>query len=85
MADIGLSMAHDQDIWAYAQTHGAVLVTKDEDFVTMRASRRDGPPVVWIRLGNTTRRVLLNRFIAIQDALISALEKGETVVEVSSS
>lgn len=82
---MGLSAARDREIWAYAQTHGAVLVTKNEDFVTMRALRPAGPPIVWIRLGNTTRRALLNRFVAIQDALLAALEKGETVIEVSSS
>jgi predicted nuclease of predicted toxin-antitoxin system len=73
VADIGLSAASDRDI----------LITKDEDFVTMRALRADGPAVVWVRIGNTTRRALLTRFSAVQAAIFSALERGETVVEVS--
>jgi len=59
------------------------LITKDENFVTMRALRADGPAVVWVRIGNTTRRALLTRFSAVQAAIFSALERGETVVEVS--
>jgi predicted nuclease of predicted toxin-antitoxin system len=83
VADIGLSAASDRDIWNYARSNGAILITKDEDFVTMRALRADGPAVVWVRIGNTTRRALLTRFSAVQAAIFSALERGETVVEVS--
>ena len=83
VVDVGLSAARDRDIWDYALAHGAVLITKDEDFVTMRALNARGPAVVWVRLGNTTRRELLIRFSAIQAAIFAALERGETVIEVS--
>jgi uncharacterized protein (DUF433 family) len=39
VGDVGLLAARDQDIWRHALAIGAVLVTKDEDFVTMRALR----------------------------------------------
>jgi predicted nuclease of predicted toxin-antitoxin system len=84
VSDVGLSTARDRDIWEYALTNGAVLITKDEDFVTMRAFNANGPAIVWIRLGNTTRHELLTRFSAIQTSIFAALERGETIVEISS-
>jgi predicted nuclease of predicted toxin-antitoxin system len=32
---------------------GAVIITKDEDFV-VRKLFETGPPVVWVRIGNTS-------------------------------
>ena len=70
-------------MWHRAATDGAALITKDEDFIMMRALNATGPAVIWVRLGNTTRRHLLVRFSAMLPAILAALEKGETVIEVS--
>ena len=83
VGDVGLLTARDQDIWRHAVAIGAVLVTKDEDFVTMRAlSTTAGPPVIWVRVGNATRRALIQRFSAVLPDLLAALERGETVVQI---
>lgn len=42
VADAGLLVARDQEIWRYAEGCDAVLVTKDEDFVTLRALNPTG-------------------------------------------
>jgi predicted nuclease of predicted toxin-antitoxin system len=84
VADVGLLNAPDRAIWARAVATAAVLVSKDEDFITLRAlSREPGPPILWVRVGNTTNRVLLTLFEAALPAIVAALERGETVVEVS--
>jgi len=83
VADIGLGSATDKEIWFHAASIAAVLVTKDEDFVMMRALDNDGPPVVWVRIGNTTRRALMERFAERFPVIIAALERGETIVEIS--
>jgi predicted nuclease of predicted toxin-antitoxin system len=44
--DCGLATASDDAIRAYAATIGAVIVTKDEDFVVRRVLQQ-GPAVVW--------------------------------------
>lgn len=69
--------------WERAAQLGAVVVTKDEDFVTLRLTRRDGPAVLWIRLGNTRRAKLLTAMEALMPQLMAALERGETLVEVA--
>jgi predicted nuclease of predicted toxin-antitoxin system len=85
VADLKLSSAPDRDIWNYALANGAVLITKDEDFITMRALNAKGPAIVWVRLGNTTRRELLARISSTLPAILSGLQRGETVIEVSGS
>ncbi len=51
--------APDQAIWALAQDQNGIIVTKDRDFAIWAADRRSGPQVVWVRLGNATRRMLM--------------------------
>ena len=81
MADCGLATAPDKTIREYAANNGAVIVTKDEDFV-IRQVLATGPAVIWIRFGNTRRAELLRRVEAQFDAIVAAIERGETLVEV---
>ena len=60
---------------------GAAIVTKDEDFAIRRVLT-EGPAVVWLRLGNTRRVVLLTHVEAAFPAILGALERGETLIEV---
>jgi predicted nuclease of predicted toxin-antitoxin system len=83
VAEIGMLSARDRDIWEHAAKADAVVITKDEDFVTLRALDNHGPAVVWVRIGNTTNRQLLARFIAMFAAVEAALRRGETIVEMS--
>jgi predicted nuclease of predicted toxin-antitoxin system len=83
VADIGLASASDSVIWSHAATIGAVLITKDEDFVMLRALDNNGPPVVWVRIGNTTKRALLGQFAEKFAAIVASLERGDTIIEIS--
>ena len=67
--------------YVYAAENGAVIVTKDEDFVA-RQVLATGPPVVWIRPGNTRRSELLRRIESQFDAIVEAFERGERLVEI---
>ena len=80
--DIGLGQAKDRLIWAHAAAEGSCIVTRDEDFVLLSLSDPHGPSVVWVRIGNAVRRVLLQRLASIWPAVVDKLEQGEKVVEV---
>lgn len=82
VADRGMATADDRVIWDYALTTGAVIITKDEDFAIRRALASDGPFVVWIRRGNTTRRELLAWFEGLLPAVLEALARREPLVEI---
>jgi predicted nuclease of predicted toxin-antitoxin system len=81
VVDRGLDAVADTAIRQYAESIGAVIVTKDEDFAVHRLLR-EGPSVVWIRIGNTRRVELLRRIEAELSAIVTALEQGETLVEI---
>jgi predicted nuclease of predicted toxin-antitoxin system len=80
--DLGMAGADDRDVWAYALRLGAVIVTKDEDFAERRTRAGTGPSIVWIRVGNTSRRDLLTWFRFRLPAILDALNRGETLVEI---
>jgi predicted nuclease of predicted toxin-antitoxin system len=85
VSDVGLEMSSDREIWLRATALGSVIVTKDEDFVTLRAFQSSGPAIVWVRIGNTTRDTLIKVMSSALPAIIAALQRGETVVEVAAS
>jgi predicted nuclease of predicted toxin-antitoxin system len=80
--DLAMAMSSDREIWAYAIACGAVIITKDQDFASRRASEQSGPPIVWLRCGNTRRQELLRWFDQQFSVLLAALERGEHLVEV---
>jgi predicted nuclease of predicted toxin-antitoxin system len=82
VADIGMACAPDREVWAYAWASRFVLVTKDADFITMRALHRDGPPIVWLRIGNATRSVIVERIDAALPMIIAAILRGETIIQI---
>ena len=61
---------------------GAVIITKDADFAQRKALSDNGPPIVWLRLPNTRRTELLAWFDNVLPSIISALERGEKLIEV---
>lgn len=81
VVDFGLLQAADREIWNKAVELDAALVSKDADFVTLRALR-GGPPIVWIRFGNATRRVLAEKMKRALPDIVAAIRHGEGVVVV---
>lgn len=82
VADIGLLSASDSEIWQYAIDHEAVLITKDEDFADQVVLGRPAPIVVWVRVGNTSRRALLDWCVPRIDQIVEMTESGEQLIEL---
>ncbi len=81
--DIGLLKADDSEIWQYALETGAVTITKDEDFSVRAQSPAHGPAIVWLRTGNTSNRVLRDKFMPRLDEVIALLVTGAMLVELN--
>ena len=82
VVDCGLAAASDDSIRRHAERTGAVIVTKDEDFAVHHILS-SGPPVVWLRVGNTRRAALLDRMDHELGLIVVALQRGETLVEIA--
>lgn len=74
--------ARDQAIWALARNEARVIITKDRDFAIWASDRRQGPQVVWLRLGNATRRVLIDWLTPKWPQIEQRLSDGVHLVEV---
>ena len=77
---IGMVSASDADIAARAAVDGAVLVSKDEDFVTLRLPDRFA--LVWLRCGNALNRVFFAWLTPRWPEVERLLERGERFLEV---
>jgi predicted nuclease of predicted toxin-antitoxin system len=82
VADIGLRDADDTPIWRYALRHQAVVITKDEDFPHRLSQSGTSPVIIWLRIGNTSRKALLSWFEPLIPQIIQLIQQGERLVEV---
>ncbi len=80
--DFTLESAPDSEIWKYALNTGAVIVTKDEDFIHLASVSKQAPPIVWIRTGNLSKKALLNWFQPLLSEIIEKIESGESLIEL---
>ncbi len=80
--ELNLAQAKDNPIWLRAQQDGSLIVTKDEDYAEWVRRGRAGPSVVWIRVGNCSRRTLLAWIAPLWPTVIRRLEEGARLVEV---
>jgi predicted nuclease of predicted toxin-antitoxin system len=58
VSEVASAAATDKGVRDLAIERGAILVSKDEDFVSMNAVDELGCPLLWIRIGNTTNEAL---------------------------
>ena len=79
---VGLAQAKDGPVWIYAQTHDAVFVTKDEDFAEWVRRGKTGPQLVWLRIGNSSKRELLAWLDPLLPAVLERLQASDRLVEV---
>ena len=80
--DLGLREAKDAEIWRYAHEHSLVIITKDDDFAARVQSSRDGPHVVWLRVGNTSNAALRSWLLPRMPQVIEMLDQGARLVEI---
>jgi predicted nuclease of predicted toxin-antitoxin system len=80
--EVGLRGADDPVIWAYAQAGAWVVVTKDEDFAERALRSQTGPQVLWLRIGNSTNRVLLAWLDPLLAGAVADLQAGHRLVEL---
>jgi predicted nuclease of predicted toxin-antitoxin system len=73
--------AEDRDIAAHAERHGFAVISKDEDFLHLRRPSRF--PLLWLRCGNTTNRLLLTWLEERWEWTEELLESGEGLIELA--
>jgi len=80
--DIGLREAKDPAIWRYAVENQTVIITKDEDFADRCLRETESPAVVWLRIGNSSKRALLAWLMPRWPGVLRRLAAGDRLIEV---
>lgn len=80
--DAGLRDSDDGSIRNFAVAGGWALITKDDDFVERALDSAEGPPIVWLRIGNCTNQVLFAWLAPHLEEIVRQLESGQRIVEV---
>ncbi len=60
----------------------AVILTKDEDFAERLLKEKDGPTIVWLRIGNCSRHALLQWFNPLLPDILNHINQGHSLIEV---
>jgi predicted nuclease of predicted toxin-antitoxin system len=81
--NIDLGGASDERIWSEALARKAILITKDADFIVRQQIRGGGPPILWIRLGNTSPTELWAMIEPALEEFVKAFASGEMLIEVA--
>ena len=80
--DVALRDANDKQIFMAAKSTGAVVMTKDTDFVQLLQQHGPPPLVIWLRCGNTSNKRLKEILKQTLQQAIDLLEGGERLVEI---
>ena len=76
---LGLAEATDREVWFEAGALGAIMVSKDSDFVSLVGS---GGRLVRLRVGNCSNTELFAIVRAAWSNVVAQLDEGETLVNV---
>ena len=79
---LGLRDAKDDEIFEAARKAGAIIISKDSDFVDLISRMGQPPQLLWIVCGNVTNRHLQAVFAATFQDACRLLQDGEAIVEI---
>lgn len=80
-ADVLGERASDASIVARAAETGAVIVSKDGDFIALIEERADALQLLHVRIGNAVNRVLIARLEGAWARIEAELVAGKGIVE----
>jgi predicted nuclease of predicted toxin-antitoxin system len=83
---LGLEGASDSEIWQFAKTNDFVIVSRDSDFQERSLVSGHPPQVVWLKIPNQSKSVVLNILLDHHEEIEQALrEQNRACVEISLS
>lgn len=81
--DIGFRDSKDPEIFRAAREAGAIVMTKDSDFIALLDRFGPPPQVLWVTCGNTSTARLKQVLRKTLPPAIQLLRQGERLVEIS--
>ena len=82
--ELGLRNADDREIFAQARLAGAIVMTRDRDFLHLLFEQGPPPQVIWLRVGNSSNQALQAVLLRTLKEAVASLREGEPWVEIRS-
>lgn len=76
---LGLQFASDKEIFLHARKYNAIVITKDDDFVSLLTRNGSPPKVIWLTCGNTSNNRLKEIFIQNLPQALQLLQTTDLV------
>jgi len=83
LRDLGLRDAEDAEIFEAAKAQGAIIMTKDRDFLDLVDRLSSPPQIIWLTCGNTSNIRLREILSETLPRALELLAAGEALVEIS--
>lgn len=83
LRDLELRNATDEEIFQAAVSAGAILMTKDSDFIKLQHQKGKPLQIIWLTCGNTSNSFLRSLLMTALPQALVLLEAGEGLVEIS--
>jgi predicted nuclease of predicted toxin-antitoxin system len=83
LRDLGLRDAEDPEIFEAAKAQGAIIMTKDRDFLGLVDRLSSPPQIIWLTCGNTSNIRLREILSETLPRALELLAAGEALVEIS--
>ena len=82
LRDLGMRDATDAEIFETARQAGAVIISKDSDFVDLVSRHGIPPQLLWVTCGNVTNTRLQTVFDKTFAEALATLSGGQPIVEI---
>jgi len=80
VTDVNLRDSTDEAIWAYAASGHFIVISKDEDFVSLYLTAPNAG-LLWVRVGNCRKNHLLEVFRRSWPSIVHRYKSGDRFVE----
>lgn len=81
--ELGLRDAEDREIFLAARDAGAVVLTKDSDFVSLLEQIGPPPQILWLTIGNTSNAHLREVMAKSFASALELVRRNEPLVEIT--
>ena len=80
--DKNMMESSDSLIWELALRENLVIITKDEDFQMRASISTEFPTIIWVRIGNSSKKSLLHFFDKKWERIKQELANGSKLIEL---
>ena len=78
--DIGIKGFPDEMIWEYAKNNDFTVISKDSDFYQRALLYGYPPKLIWLRIGNCNRELLLKLIIKHKEKIKQFSDNSDSIL-----